>query len=111
MPPKRRNYGRKKDPKPPGPPVFGPAPPPPPDSPPASASASAHPAAAQPAAQDDSAKPRHRSKKLPRKKIAKDSQGGWHDDLDEREPHPDDEGRYDSCVLLSPSLGTLHESS
>ncbi|GAA5833296.1 hypothetical protein JCM9279_001486 [Rhodotorula babjevae] len=97
MAPKRRPYGRKKDPKPPGPPVFGPAPPPPPD-PLASASADGQPAADPPAAQDDHDKSRHKRKKLPRKKIAKDTQGGWHDDLDEREPHPDDEGRYDQDV-------------
>ncbi|GAA5897861.1 hypothetical protein JCM8208_003177 [Rhodotorula glutinis] len=94
MAPKRRHYGRKKEPKPPGPVVFGPAPPPPPD-PPASASAT-DPAA--PAAHDDASKHRHRRKKLPRKKIAKDTKGGWDDDLDEREPHPDDEGRYDQDV-------------
>ncbi|KPV74982.1 uncharacterized protein RHOBADRAFT_44499 [Rhodotorula graminis WP1] len=94
MPPKRHPYGRKKEPKPPGPVVFGPPLPPPPDPP--SVSATDPQAADQPGAQDT--KPRHRRKKLPRKKIGKDTKGGWDDDLDEREPHPDDEGRYDQDV-------------
>lgn len=36
-----------------------------------------------------------RRKKLPKKKFNKDSRGGWEDDHVERDPHPEDKGRYE----------------
>ncbi|BGP48590.1 hypothetical protein JCM10450v2_004466 [Rhodotorula kratochvilovae] len=102
MPPKRRPYGRKgKEPNAPPPVFYGPEPPPPPAPPTSSTSAtpagaaSEPPTATPPPAQDGA---RRRRKKLPRKKFAKDSKGGWEDDHVEREPHDEDEGRYDADV-------------
>ncbi|GAA6051322.1 hypothetical protein NBRC10513_000333 [Rhodotorula toruloides] len=39
-----------------------------------------------------------RRKKLPRKKFNKDSRGGWEDDHVERDPHPEDKGRYEPSL-------------
>lgn len=105
MPPKRRPYKAKK----PKPVFFGPEPPPPPESPKPAASGEPGSAASEQRvpATSEAEGPRRRKKKLPRKKINKDSQGGWEDDHVERDPQPEDEGRYDQCAARLSSLATL----